>query len=185
MEPPELSEEELAALYQCLTDSLRDTRAAAPSDGSMIVMASWTQSDRAEARDYLDWKNFARVPYVSFTHGERFATNYANAIAAEAYGRYEDVDAVPAGGIIAKPTFSVSAGGEAMLATLFLMEKAAPGTSPDTNDWIYTSVMADGAVAHRTGGVNSDDAMFCAVCHMAMGEGQDDLIFLPEEYRVR
>ncbi len=153
-------------------------------DGAMM-QASWTQSERDEARDFASWTNFATSPYISFTHSERFAANHANAIAAEHYGRYEDIGEMPAGGIIAKPTFSVNAHGEAVWETLFLMEKAEAGASPDTNDWIYTAILPDGSLMGRTMGENSDGMFFCAACHMGMGADSDDLTFLPEEYRLR
>jgi hypothetical protein len=151
---------------------------------SGVVPAFWTQSDRSEGREFAGWTNFANTPYISFTHGERFATNHANAIAAPQYGLYEEIDEVPAGGIIAKPTFSIDASGEAFWETLFLMERAAPGTSPDTNDWIYTAILPDGSLMGRTLGANSDGMYFCAACHMGMGAETNDLTFLPEEYRV-
>lgn len=178
-----MTEAELQAVYDCLLDSLSDEAAEAAFEEAMIMQASWTQADRDEGRAFAGWQNFASVPYISFTHGERFAANHANDIAAEAYGRYEDVGEVPAGGIIAKPTFSISQGGEAMLETLFLMEKGAAGSLPDSNDWIYTSILADGTVQGRTGGMNGAAMQSCADCHMAMGDGQDDLAFMPEEYR--
>jgi hypothetical protein len=92
---------------------------------------------------------------------------------------------MPEGGIVAKPTFSIGADGQAYWETLFLMEKAAEGTSPDTNDWIYTAIMADGALMGRTLGANSDAMQFCADCHIGMSDGTDDLLFMDEEYRVR
>ena len=122
--------------------------------------AAWLGSDNPGASDFAEWQNFARTPYVSFTHGERFAFNHANDIAAEQYGKFEEIDAIPAGGIIAKPTFSVSTKGEALLETLFLMEKAPAGTMPDTNDWIYSAVMPDGSLMGRT---NGQDAAKCGI----------------------
>ncbi len=147
------------------------------------MQAAWTDADLPAARAFVDWKNFATAPYASFTHGERFAANHANPIAAEAYGRYEEVGEIPVGGIIAKPTFSIAADGEARFQTLFLMEKAEAGRFPDSNDWIYTSILADGTLQGRTGGVNGASMRSCADCHMGMGQGQDDLAFMPEEYR--
>jgi len=181
--PPEVSEAELQALYACLMESMSE-QAAMESD-SGIVQASWTQSDRSEGRDFATWANFASTPYISFTHGERFATNHANDIAAEQYAMFEDVEVIPAGGIIAKPTFSISDAGEALWETLFLMEKAGAGMSPDTNGWIYTAIMPDGSLMGRTLGQNSDGMYFCAACHMGGGVDTDDLLFMEPEYRVQ
>ncbi len=158
---------------------------AAVQGSDRVMLASWMQSDLSESRDFAGWKNFATAPYISFTHGERFATNHANDIAAERYGQYENGQPMPAGGIVAKPTFSINAAGEALWETLFLMEKAESGTSPDTNDWIYSAVMPDGALMGRTLGQNSEGMAFCAACHMSMGADNDDMIFLPEDYRVQ
>jgi hypothetical protein len=180
--PPEVSDEELRALYDCL---MQATQAMEASGATTPLLAAWTESGRAEADDFSGWRNFAATPYISFTHGERFATNHANAIAAEVYGLYEEIGEMPAGGIVAKPTFSVGADGQAYWETLFLMEKAPPGTSADTNDWIYTAIMPDGALMGRTLGPNSAGMQFCADCHIGMSDGTDDLLFMDEEYRVR
>jgi hypothetical protein len=182
--PPEVSDEELQALYACLIDHMEQQDATLDS-GTAVHAASWSLSDRPEGRDFAGWTNFALTPYISFTHGERFATNHANAIAAPHYGRFEEIEDMPAGGIIAKPTFGIGSDGQAFWDTLFLMERAAPGTSPDTNDWIYTAVLADGSLMGRTLGQNSDRMYFCAACHMGGGADTLDLLFLDPEYRVQ
>ncbi len=185
-EAPELTDAEAVALYECVLKAISEKSAYFEDAGeAKIIKASWSDSGMAEAADFVTWKNFAKRPYVSATHGGRFVTNHANAIGAEAYGRYEKVGAMPAGGIAAKPSFTISAQGEAMLDTLFLMEKASAGSFPDSNDWIYTAIMPDGSLMGRTGGQNSDMMEFCVACHAALGEGQDDLTFLPEELRVQ
>ncbi|NBB96606.1 MAG: hypothetical protein GVY34_00285 [Alphaproteobacteria bacterium] len=175
-----MAEDELQALYACLIDTLSE---ASADMGADLHKASWLASDNPGAQDFAAWTNFARTPYISFTHGERFAFNHANDIAAEQYGKFEEIDAIPAGGIIAKPTFSVSTKGEALLETLFLMEKAPAGTMPDTNDWIYSAVMPDGSLMGRTNGQDAANVEFCVACHQGGGYGQDDLLFLEEEYR--
>ena len=149
------------------------------------ILASWSQSDRPEGAAFAGWTNFAAMPYISFTHGERFATNHANPIAAEVYSQYEDIEEMPVGGIVAKPTFSIGDDGQAFWETLFLMEKTEAGTSPDTNDWIYTAVMPDGGLMGRTLGENSDGMYFCAACHMGASDNTDDLLFMEEQYRVQ
>jgi len=178
--PPDLAEEELQALYACLIETLTTASSDAGAD---LHKSSWLGSDNPGAQDFAGWTNFARTPYISFTHGERFAFNHANDIAAEQYGKFEEVEAIPVGGIIAKPTFSVSDKGEALLETLFLMEKAPAGTLPDTNDWIYSAVMPDGSLMGRTNGQKAENVVFCVACHQGGGYGQDDLMFLEEDYR--
>jgi hypothetical protein len=180
--PPEVSDDELRALYDCMIGAMQAMEA---SEETQAIPASWAEADRTEGRDFAGWMNFASVPYLSFTHGERFATNHANPVAAEVYGLYEEIGEMPEGGIIAKPTFSIGADGQAYWETLFLMEKAAEGTTPDTNDWIYTAIMADGSLMGRTLAANSDAMQFCADCHIGMSDGTDDLLFMDEVYRVR
>jgi len=180
--PPEVSDEELQALYDCMIEM---TEAMEAGGASQPILASWSESDRDEGSDFAAWTNFAATPYISFTHGERFATNHANAIAAEVYGLYEDIGEMPVGGIVAKPTFSIGDDGQAYWETLFLMEKAEAGASPDTNDWIYTAIMPDGSLMGRTLGENSDGMYFCAACHMGSSDGTDDLLFMEEQFRVQ
>ena len=180
--PPEVSDEELQALHDCMIEM---TTAMEASGQAQPILASWSESERDEGRDFAAWTNFAATPYISFTHGERFATNHANPVAAEVYGLYEDIEEMPVGGIVAKPTFSIGDDGQAYWETLFLMEKAESGVSPDTNDWIYTAIMPDGSLMGRTLGENSDGMYFCAACHMGSSDGTDDLLFMEEQYRVQ
>ncbi len=170
---PEVTDEEARAAYDCIIENLRGAQ----------LDTSWADSDLDGAMDFLDWENVANAPYPSATHGNRLATNHANPLALSQYEMYEEIEAVPAGGIIAKPTFTVNPHGEAELGPLFLMEKAEAGAFPDSNDWIYSTVNPDGSLMGRTGGMNSDMMQSCAGCHMAMGGEWDDLIFLPDEYR--
>jgi len=161
------------------------TEAMDANGESQPILASWSESEREEGAAFRGWTNFAATPYISFTHGERFATNHANPIAAEVYGLYEEIEEMPVGGIVAKPTFSIGADGQAYWETLFLMEKAEAGASPETNDWIYTAVMPDGSLMGRTLGENSENMQFCAACHMGAGAETDDLLFMEEQYRVQ
>ncbi|MFQ5567579.1 MAG: hypothetical protein ACE5EU_14595, partial [Paracoccaceae bacterium] len=62
-------------------------------------------------------------------------------------------------------------------------EKAAPGTSPGTYDWIYTRVFTDGRV-QRTLGPDGDRLMFCHDCHVATIDEYDAMFFPPEEFRI-
>src|SRR3546814_17492678 len=72
---------------------------------------AYSASGLPEAKSFLDWKNFASAPYTSQTHGDRFVVNHANDIAEEPYGRYENIGTMPPGGIIAKPSFTISPNG--------------------------------------------------------------------------
>jgi hypothetical protein len=44
-------------------------------------------------------------------------------------------------------------------------------------------IMPDGAVFGATKGKDTAKVQFCAECHGLVGETQDSLYFLPEEYR--
>ena len=129
------------------------------------------------ATDYQGWPRFSMAPYRSATHGNRYVQNYADPKAAGAYGKYEEVDRIPTGGIVAKDSFVVKPDGSVTLGPLFVMEKLAAGSSPDTADWKYTLIMPDG----RT--MSGDQTRFCAECHQLAAE-TDSLYFLPEGYRV-
>jgi hypothetical protein len=108
--------------------------------------------------------------------------HFANDLAAERYGSYEDVSRMPIGSILAKPSFTVASDGEASLGPLFLMEKMTRGWSADTADWRYAMVNADGSTFGVTGGQNSDGMMFCHECHAA-GQDSDYMLFMPEAFR--
>jgi hypothetical protein len=63
------------------------------------------------------------------------------------------------------------------------MEKAAPGASPETDDWIYTRVFTDGRF-QRTLGPDANRMMFCHDCHAATIDAYDAMFFPPREFRV-
>jgi hypothetical protein len=157
----------MQALYDCLKPLMLE--AYAP--GAHFASAQWG-----------DWAHFATRAYVSDTHGGRFVQNAANDLAAEEYGRYEDASRMPIGSILAKPSFTVASDGEASLGPLFLMEKMTGGWNPDTADWRYAMVNADGSTFGVTGGQNSDGMMFCHECHAA-GQDSDYMLFMPEAFR--
>lgn len=140
---------------------------------------------REAGEEFVEWTNFATAPYISATHGERFVTNYVNEVGDEAYGRYEEIGQMPAGGIVAKPSFTISKDGEAELGPLFLMEKMEDGFHDASDDWRYSMVMPDGTLAGETQGHNADQVEFCIGCHMAAPEESDSLLFLPGDLRAQ
>ncbi len=166
-EDVEVPDDEMQALYDCLKP---------------LMLEAYGPGDHAASGEWGDWERFSTMAYVSGTHGGRFVQNHANDVAAEEYGKYEDVDEIPSGSILAKPSFTMGAGGEAALGPLFLMEKMADGWNADTADWRYAMINADGSTFGVTGGQNSDGMMFCHECHAA-GQEADYLLFMPEEYR--
>jgi hypothetical protein len=129
-----------------------------------------------------DWEQFSTVAYISATHGGRFVHNAVNDIGAEQYGRYEDLNRMPVGSTVVKPSFAVTPDGHSTLGPLFIMEKMTRNWNEATADWRYAMINPDGSTFGVTGGPNSDGLMFCHECH-TMGQDNDYMLFLPEEVR--
>lgn len=166
---PELTAAEARKAYECLVKDL---------------VAGYSKSGLKTAGSYKDWKNYSNQPYVSDTHGGRLVNNYGNTLAAR-YGKYEQAGRMPAGSLLAKDSFSVSANGKTGPGPLFLMEKMSMGFNKASGNWRYTMVMPNGQIFGATNGKNSGKMTFCYECHMAVAAEQDSLFFLPDEYRVR
>jgi hypothetical protein len=148
------------------------------------MTAGYRLSGDSNAGAYRTWRRYNKTPYRSATHGQRFVNNYANTLA-KAYGRYENAGDMPAGAILAKDSFAVTARGDVFFGPLFLMEKMPAGFNPDSRDWRYTMIMPDGSLFGRTKGEGSARVEFCITCHEAVEAKSDHLFFVPNEYRVR
>ncbi len=168
--------------------------------------AGYVESGDPVAAVYFNWQRYNMAPYISETHGRRYVNNYANT-AASAYGGFEEAGVMPQGSVLAKDSFRVvpmnpcatvnpcaanpcatnpcSAGTGSGLqpGPLFIMEKMVTDFNRATGDWRYTMIMPDGSIFGRTDGPGSAKMQFCADCHGAVGDKQDHLYFLPEEYR--
>ncbi|MFQ5954688.1 MAG: cytochrome P460 family protein [Kiloniellales bacterium] len=134
------------------------------------------------ASAYANWRRYNKTPYRSATHGNRYVSNYANAVAAT-YGEYERSGTMPQGSILAKDSFAATTRGEVTIGPLFLMEKMQPGFNPMTGDWRYTMIMPDGSIFGITNGEGSMRVKFCADCHKVAGAAQDYRYFVPRNYR--
>lgn len=112
--------------------------------------------------EYRDWLLLSTSPFVSATHGSMMINHIANPVAAEMYTQWEGMAGLrfPEGSILAKESYRITSSGEVRVGPLFMMEKAASGASPETDDWIYTRVFSDGRV-QRTLGEDSDRMTFC------------------------
>jgi hypothetical protein len=164
VEPPELTEAELIAAYHCVTPFLD---------------AAYAPSARDVAEAYRSWARFSRTAYPAEAHGVRFMNNYANAVGAETYGKWEGLGGMPTGAVLAKDSFIVGEDGRISAGPLFVMEKRAAGYAAESRDWHYEMIMP--------GGVVQDDASiqaFCNGCHRRAGDADDYLMFMPDEYRV-
>jgi len=142
----------------------------------------YAMSGDALAAAYQKWPRYNNAPYLSKTHGQRYANNFANRLAAD-YGAFEDADTLPVGAVVAKDSFAVTASGDIFPGPLFLMEKMKPGFSNATVDWRYTMIMPDGAIFGTTRGENAERVEYCIGCHLAR-ERYDHLYFPPKRYRA-
>lgn len=167
----DVTQEEANALYACI-------------EGELIAAYS-KAADLPGIPDYRNWRTVTTAPLVSATHGRLFVNHIVNDVAYETYVRWEDMDGakMPVGSILAKEGFQLTKKGEVKRGPLFLMEKVAAGTSPETGDWIYTRLFPNGKY-QRTLGKKSEKMVFCHDCHAATLEDQDALFFPPEEYRI-
>ena len=59
------------------------------------------------------------------------------------------------------------------------------GFNADSDDWRYTMIMPNGSVFGTTNGKGSDKVAFCIGCHQSVTPDQDNVMLLPEEYRVK
>lgn len=128
--------------------------------------------------------NFTKHAYPSATHGNRYVLNHVNSIGSATYAKYDEVTAMPIGSTIAKPSFVVSAKGQASIGPLFVMEKMTKGFNEGTADWRYAMVMPGGTTVGLTGGANSGAMGFCHECHEG-AEDNDFMLFLPEDVRAK
>jgi LysM repeat protein len=155
-----------------------------PCNPGAVQSAALTGEAAALAQEYQGWERVNTDPYVSATHGSRYVNNYPGPEAVEAYRQFEEIGAMPAGGRIAKDSFTVSPDGRVGVGPLFIMEKMAEGFDEGSDDWRYAMIMPDGSLFGVTNGPGSQNVQFCAECHAIVADDQDSLYFLPEEFRV-
>ena len=140
-------------------------------------------SDNPAAGQYRKWRLYNKAPYRSATHGNRYVNNYGNRLTKD-YVKTDSTVRMPAGAVLAKDSFTVTADGDVFGAPLFLMEKLAAGTKPATNDWRYVMILPDGSLFGDSEGEAADKVGFCHGCHRAV-EKSDNLFFVPKKYRKR
>lgn len=164
-----LTGEEAQAVYECLSDAMHEGYASGPK--------RWIPEEYVT--DYRGWAEASRFPAAPGFHGGRFLTTWVNATGAAEYTRYApERGPMPAGTLIAKESFSVTDAGAARPGPLFLMEKVAEGTSPETGDWYYMMVSPGGAPV----AVNVVQA--CASCHQGNFGASDGLGYPVEDARL-
>lgn len=132
--------------------------------------------------DYQDWQIFNIAPYVSATHGQRYVNSYANETAKD-YGTLEAGETLPAGSVLAKDSITVTDDGRVFPGAMFIMEKLAAGTSPETADWRYVMVIPDGSLHGDTTGERPELVTYCHECHLNVKD-RDYTFYVPEGYRT-
>ena len=164
----DLSFDEANAVYDCLKESLYE--------GYNKGDKRWIPKEYV--KDYRDWTLVSKAPAAPGFHSGRFLVTYVNEIGAAEYVKFEEErGAMPAGTLIAKESFSVDGKGTSAKGPLFLMEKVAAGTSPETGDWYYMMVAPNGspqAVPVVTA---------CSECHQGNFGQRDGLGYPVEEVR--
>jgi hypothetical protein len=168
----------------CAANPCKPDAAVSPCTPQAVQAAAVPDEIAEVARSYQGWTQVNTAPYVSATHGSRYVNNYPGPDAADAYLQFEEIDAMPVGGRIAKDSFTVSPDGRIAVGPLFLMEKMAAGFNQASDDWRYAMIMPDGSLFGVTGGQGSENVQFCAECHAAVADDQDSLYFLPDEFRA-
>lgn len=129
--------------------------------------------------DYRSWTKASSFPAAPGVHGDRFLLTWVNKTGADAYLKYEEEPEIPAGTLIAKESFSVNEAGKVVPGPLFLMEKAAKGKSPKSNDWYYMMVAPNGQP------VAVDVMAACSTCHQGAYAHQGGLGYPVEEARIK
>lgn len=166
--PASLSGARAEAVYQAIRDRIRTNYAAS---GDPVTLG------------YQSWKRYNKTPYRSGPHGERFVNHYANDKAAD-YGKFENLELLPAGSIIIKDSFTVTRNGAVMTGPLFMMEKMEPGFASAGGNWRYLMLRPNGSLVGMTGGAEAGRVRFCAECHKSAGAERDFLFFMPEQERI-
>lgn len=161
-DPYDLTEDQLAGFYDCLSDKMAEGYAA---EGDEIGSV------------YREWTSAQTRLGIAPTHGNRAVRTYANDIAAEQYLQFAEDIEMPAGSILAKESISFSSKrAAARPGPLFLMTKLEEGGAPETNDWLYAGVQPNGKVMRVS-------QSFCHDCHIGF-DYQDSLGYPVEETRV-
>lgn len=164
----DMTYEDAQKVYECIGENLH----AGYAKGAK----RWIPADYVN--DYRSWKLVSRMPANPGFHSNRYLVTYVNDVGADAYMDYAEDPTIPAGTLIAKESFDITDDGKVRPGPLFLMEKVEAGKSPETNDWYYMMVAANGtpqAVPVMTA---------CNTCHMENFGHQGGLGYPVEDVRV-
>jgi len=166
----ELSGDQAQSVYDCLRADLQA--------GYQSGAKRWIPEEFV--KEYPGWTKASAFPAAPGFHGGRFLVTYVNSRGAQEYLKYKKENVqIPAGTRIAKESFAVDDDGKVSKGPLFLMEKTAPGTSPETDDWYYMMVSPQGAP-------QAVDVMTaCSSCHQGSFGEQGGLGYPVEDARIK
>ncbi len=165
----DLSFAEAQTVYECIAEKLHQGYVTGPK--------GWIPVDFVD--NYRGWTQASTVPAAPGFHGGRFLVTWVNQTGAAEYLRYAENPVMPAGSVLAKESFSVNDQGNVTMGPLFLMEKVAAGTSPETDDWYYYMVSPKG----QPQAVNVISA--CSDCHQGNFSETGGMGYPVEEARVQ
>ena len=144
------------------------------------MASSYALSRLSAIENYQSWKRYNSAPYLSATHGQRFVNNFANE-PAKNYGKLQKGEKYPAGSVFAKDSVTITEEGKVFPGAMFVMEKLAAGSQPETGDWRYIMVLPDGTQYGDTTGEEAPQVKYCHACHAAKAD-QDFVFFIPDQY---
>lgn len=164
----DLTGDEVKAVYDCIAADLHK--------GYTTGDKAWIPAEFVN--DYRGWTLASAFPAAPGFHGERFLVTWVNAAGAEEYLKYAEEPTIPAGTVIAKESFGVSAAGKVEKGPLFIMQKVEAGVSPKTDDWYYMMVAPNGAPQAV------EVVSACSECHQGNFGHQGGLGYPVEEARI-
>lgn len=159
----DLSDAEVATLYDCMKGKMQ---------------AGYSKAGDETAAEYRNWTVTATQAVVEGNHSGRALLTFANDIAAPQYTAFaEEGFVMPVGSVLAKESLSVHPKNKVgRVGPLFLMTKLEAGGAPETGDWLYGGIQANGKPMKFK-------QSFCHECHEIWSE-QDYLAYPVEEFRV-
>jgi hypothetical protein len=166
----ELTLMEAAQVYHCLEKELHA--------GYVQGDKRWIPSEFVAG--YRGWKAASDFPAAPGFHGERYLVTFVNPVGEAEYMQFKEENVtMPAGSVLAKESFTVNGDGKVSKGPLFLMQKVATGTSPETGDWFYMAVTPDGMP------MTMDVVSACSDCHQGNFGQRDGLGYPLEEARAK
>ncbi len=143
---PELSADEITALYNCLHP---------------VLAAGYGKKGHEVGAVYSGWKPASIRPVAPGVHSGQYLMTYVNDIGYEQYVQYKsDGSQMPIGTVIAKENFTIKSSGKIKNGPLLIMTKVGDEAA-DTGGWLYTGLKPNGK------NLKVDAKGFCHVCHQA------------------